>query len=432
MFECTICDKSFTVKSNLTRHIQTHVNDDRVKKYTCSVCNYTTSRPDNIKRHNDTMHVPSHVSMDSIKADITCVLCKSYCCVSRKDMVQHYASEHDIAVQREELSFEDEKQFEEWKLSVEKRDYNQFTRNTGVKTSADGVRKLTYSCFRDGSFKTRGVGARQEKILGSNKINGCCPSKIVARFLPTGRVNVDYVKTHVGHTNDLGRMKLSKNEREEVAKNIASNVKLPKILDSVRDSIAFTELERGDLLTLKDIHNIARDYFLEAEGVRDKNDSTSVHSWVSEMQETDGNTIVFYKSQGTLSEKFPQLKKEDFVLILMNDSQLDVLKKFGERCVCADSTHGMNPYGFDLTTVLTLDDLHEGFPTTFMFSNRTDTEMLTVMFSTIKESLGHALVTDVFMSDMADEFYNAWTAVMGPPKHRLFCAWHVDRAWRKN
>ena len=36
------------------------------------------------------------------------------------------------------------------------------------------------------------------------------------------------------------------------------------------------------------------------------------------------------------------------------------------------------------------------------------------------------------MSDMADVFFNAWCTEMGPPEMRLFCAWHVDRAWRKN
>lgn len=36
------------------------------------------------------------------------------------------------------------------------------------------------------------------------------------------------------------------------------------------------------------------------------------------------------------------------------------------------------------------------------------------------------------MSDMAEEFFNAWVKVMGITDFRLFCAWHVDRAWRKN
>nr|CAI5849474.1 unnamed protein product [Callosobruchus analis] len=36
------------------------------------------------------------------------------------------------------------------------------------------------------------------------------------------------------------------------------------------------------------------------------------------------------------------------------------------------------------------------------------------------------------LSDMAQAFYNAWLQVMGLPVHRLFCAWHIDRARRNN
>jgi len=36
------------------------------------------------------------------------------------------------------------------------------------------------------------------------------------------------------------------------------------------------------------------------------------------------------------------------------------------------------------------------------------------------------------MSDMAESFHNAWVVEMKHPRHRLYCTWHVDRAWRKN
>jgi hypothetical protein len=35
------------------------------------------------------------------------------------------------------------------------------------------------------------------------------------------------------------------------------------------------------------------------------------------------------------------------------------------------------------------------------------------------------------MSDMAEHFYIAWSDVMGPVEFRLFCSWHVLRAWKK-
>ena len=39
--------------------------------------------------------------------------------------------------------------------------------------------------------------------------------------------------------------------------------------------------------------------------------------------------------------------------------------------------------------------------------------------------------TDIFMTDMASAFYNAWSQVFSHPEMRLVCSWHVHRAWTK-
>lgn len=36
------------------------------------------------------------------------------------------------------------------------------------------------------------------------------------------------------------------------------------------------------------------------------------------------------------------------------------------------------------------------------------------------------------MSEMTESFHNAWVAVMNHPRYKLYCTWHIDRAWRKN
>ena len=36
------------------------------------------------------------------------------------------------------------------------------------------------------------------------------------------------------------------------------------------------------------------------------------------------------------------------------------------------------------------------------------------------------------MSDLAEQFYNAWVATFNNRPHKLVCTWHVDRAWREN
>ncbi|KAK7474928.1 hypothetical protein BaRGS_00033815 [Batillaria attramentaria] len=35
------------------------------------------------------------------------------------------------------------------------------------------------------------------------------------------------------------------------------------------------------------------------------------------------------------------------------------------------------------------------------------------------------------MSDLAGNFYNAWSEVFQKPEKRLYCSWHVDKSWRR-
>ena len=41
------------------------------------------------------------------------------------------------------------------------------------------------------------------------------------------------------------------------------------------------------------------------------------------------------------------------------------------------------------------------------------------------------VATDVFMSDDADAYYNAWVSTFPRPNKKLLCSWHVDRSWRR-
>lgn len=36
------------------------------------------------------------------------------------------------------------------------------------------------------------------------------------------------------------------------------------------------------------------------------------------------------------------------------------------------------------------------------------------------------------MSDMEEAFYSAWEKTMGASNNRIFCTWHVLKAWRLN
>lgn len=145
----------------------------------------------------------------------------------------------------------------------------------------------------------------------------------------------------------------------------------------------------------------------------------------------ENSRVLFYKPQDTTCKDHSGLKNQDFILAIMNSGHKDIAMKFGADCICLDSTHGLNGYGFEMTTLLVIDDMRQGFPCAFLISNRMDSEILEIFFNLIRKEVG-TMSPSIFMSDLAENFYNAWVTVMGPPSNRLWCTWHVDHAWRNN
>ena len=89
--------------------------------------------------------------------------------------------------------------------------------------------------------------------------------------------------------------------------------------------------------------------------------------WIEEQKDS----VLFYKKQGESAlNSDTKLEKEDFCLIIMNSSQEFMLKNFGQNVIAIDNTHGLNPYDFELTTLVVLDGYGKGFPSACMFSNR--------------------------------------------------------------
>ena len=75
-----------------------------------------------------------------------------------------------------------------------------------------------------------------------------------------------------------------------------------------------------------------------------------------------------------------------------------------------------------------IDSHGEGIPVAWYLSSRTDSTVLLEFLKPHKKRVG-SIKTEVFMSDMADNFFNAWIGLFGRynTKH-LFCIWHVDKA----
>ena len=57
----------------------------------------------------------------------------------------------------------------------------------------------------------------------------------------------------------------------------------------------------------------------------------SIDIWVREVKESEDNSILLYKPQGIELNDEPDLKSNDFALIIMNDAQKEMLQKVWKR-----------------------------------------------------------------------------------------------------
>ena len=244
-------------------------------------------------------------------------------------------------------------------------------------------------------------------------------------------VTVAFFACHYGHAPELSHINLRKEDREHIAGILSLGIPFEEALNKVRDGLPSSHVTRLHLLQRFDLRNIMRDFHLG--DVLHKNDADSVRAWVEAAKQggDEWNIVRYIKFQE--EESSHGLHLNDFMLVIMTEVQRNLLQLFGPGKInCVDSTHGTNQYDFQLTTLLIVDDHGEGFPVAFCFSNRVDSLAMQVFFGHVKEAVGGCISEAILMTDDAEAFANAWTAIMGPPAHRLLCVWHVDRSWRKN
>jgi MULE transposase domain len=250
----------------------------------------------------------------------------------------------------------------------------------------------------------------------------------------SGCVSVTYYPVHKGHSCDLAHIRLCREQREAIAVKLAAGIPFDDILDSTHSSTSVSALTSLQFVTKKDLVNISHAFGINRGAVLHINDADSVAAWVNRTRQeaSSRNLVRLIIYQGETSVL--NLKPEDFMLVLASDAQVIGARQFcgPNREICLDSTHGMNCYDFQLTTVMCIDEHGEGYPVAFCYSNRVDIGAMTLFLQVVKEAIGYPLCNVVLMTDDTEVYSSAWNSVMGEPAHRLLCAWHIDRAWRKN
>lgn len=105
------------------------------------------------------------------------------------------------------------------------------------------------------------------------------------------------------------------------------------------------------------------------------------------------------------------------MIVLMTPYQRDVITKYASEKICVDTTHKPTDYDFLLTSLVTVDEFGAGCPIAFCLSNRIDGVAMEQFFKAVEKKVGKILV-NVFMSDDAPAYVNAWTEIMSEPQPR--------------
>lgn len=201
--------------------------------------------------------------------------------------------------------------------------------------------------------------------------------------------------------------------------------------DCILNNLNSQPTSRLHLATTKDIHNIINSKHLDSKLIRHNYDLNNVEAWISEMKEfNEASSVLFYKSQSELIDRFPKLREDDFMLIIVKDGQAEILRQYGEKCIIIDSTHNVHCEYLQVASISVIDDDGKGFPVAFLFSTRTDVEVLEVFFTILQDRIG-TISTRMVIADELNDFYQAWTKVMTRPTHNLLTPWSVFDNWAK-
>ncbi|XP_035827046.1 uncharacterized protein LOC118478158 [Aplysia californica] len=253
----------------------------------------------------------------------------------------------------------------------------------------------------------------------------CTAYMTALKKINDGSVTVEYCLQHTGHDFKLGHLKISAETRAHIAGKLNQGVEPNKLLYNLRESM--TVINRDSLIRPQDLHNIHRQFNI-SRTEKHRDDKTSVDLWVEELSKEDNNPIIFFKQQ-TNEHKF--LNIEDYLLGIQTKFQQQMMKKHASKIILMDSTHGTTQYDFYLTTILVLDDYRQSMPVAWAISNREDSNILKIFMEAVLINCDQSFETEFFMSDLANNFYNAWCQVFPKPKKRLYCDWHLDKAWRQ-
>lgn len=268
-FTCVICNKPYEYQRSLAHHIRVvHQNLGSTNvQFSCNECGYKTKYKNHLTRHISKLHISNNQNDTSETKCFQCKKCnanykykrtlwahevkaherkktkkiKPLKCPKcpalvkkRNDMYRHFEMEHACFIEKENYEFQNNQEFDVWKKEVERK-----TNSSFLKVN----KTMTFQCHRSGTYEPAGKGIRRLKLSGSRKINGFCPAMIKVEKQSEHKVEVTYIKTHVGHECEIKHLRLTKKEKKLLAGKVPSG----EIFKGIRGNLSDKQLHVTNL-----------------------------------------------------------------------------------------------------------------------------------------------------------------------------------------
>ena len=205
-------------------------------------------------------------------------------------------------------------------------------------------------------------------------------------------------------------------------------VSCENILDTIRNSVGDQTLQKH-LIGDQDIKNIKKSFTIDTlqrhqndQDMNDQNDRFFLDwriewRWILQC-------IVFQVASQPDSENW--FEKDDFLLII----QKHLIRQFGSKGICCDTTHGTTGCNFKLTSFLISDEWDENITVAHCISHKETFHIMEIFFKEVKSSC-RFIARRWCMKDTGSQFYDAFALVNDVSPIQLLCTWHMDKAWHE-
>uniref|UniRef100_A0A1B6DZ53 C2H2-type domain-containing protein n=1 Tax=Clastoptera arizonana TaxID=38151 RepID=A0A1B6DZ53_9HEMI len=281
---CSTCNETFPSIHLLYKHNQDKHSSKVQKKeseanFHCNQCNNSYTKKFNLNKHMDKVH---NINLIKRPPSKVCPLCDAVF-QTIPILEKHLVENHNIQLKEEYLYFDSFEEFNNWKKDIEKEDLAFFPMKNSINN------RTYYACHRSGISKGTDKCLRLKSTPPSVKTGKNCTARIIARS-EEGYIKVYCQRTHVGHAQSIKYLRLTKEERDELAEKYKRGMTIDSILDDIRESASIENMGRKHLVNKRDLYNIVRDYKLGKDVQKIDEDEDSVNMWEEEQNSLGENS----------------------------------------------------------------------------------------------------------------------------------------------